>query len=90
MEKINDKMLKAAQELYYLGDMLSAWGGCKLAVVTRCKCSWEVLPTTTASHQPQSAGSDRRLYLYSLSPTSSIYINVGGRTREDAPSGKPK
>ena len=39
--KINDGMHKAVQEFFYLGDMLSAGDGCGLAVVTRCKCSWE-------------------------------------------------
>ena len=39
--KINDEMLKAVPELCYLGDMLSAGGGCKLAVVTLSKCSWK-------------------------------------------------
>ena len=46
--KINDGMHKAVQEFCYLGDMLSAGGGCELAVITRCKCSWgkicELLP----------------------------------------------
>ena len=36
------------------------------AVVTRCKCSWEVLPNATTSHQPQSAGSDRRLDVFNM------------------------
>ena len=38
--KINNGVHKAVQEFCYLGDMLSTGGGCKLAVVTRCKCSW--------------------------------------------------
>ena len=38
--KINDEMLKAVPEFCYLGDMLSAGGGCELAVVACCKCSW--------------------------------------------------
>ena len=59
-------MLKAAPELFYLGDMFSDGGGYKLAVATRCKCSWEVLPTATASHQPQSADSDRRLDVFNM------------------------
>ena len=39
MKEINDKMLKAAPELCYQGEMLSVGGGCKLAVITRCQCS---------------------------------------------------
>ena len=54
-------MLKAVPECCCLGDMLSAGGVCELAVGTFSKCPWGILPTATASHQPQSAGSDRRL-----------------------------
>ena len=39
--KINEGMHKAVQEFCYLVDMLSARGGCELAVVKHCKCSWE-------------------------------------------------
>ena len=60
-DKINDKMLKAAQELCYLGEMLSVGGGCMLAVITRYQCSSEVLPIATTSHQPQSSCSEQRL-----------------------------
>ena len=54
------KEVQAVTEFRYHGDMLSAGGGCKLqAVITRCTCSWgKVMPTSTASHQPQCAGSD--------------------------------
>ena len=38
--KINDEMLKAVPELCYLWNMLSVGGGCELAVVSLCKCSW--------------------------------------------------
>ena len=36
--KVDDEKLEAVPEFCYLGDMLSAGGGCKLAAVTRCKC----------------------------------------------------
>ena len=40
----------------YLGDMLSAGGGCELAVITRCKCAWgkfrQLLPLLTNRHLP--------------------------------------
>ena len=39
-----------------LGDMLSAGGGCELAAITRCKCSWgkfrQLLPLLTIRHLP--------------------------------------
>ena len=34
------KSLRLSQEFCYLGDMLYACGGCKLAAVIRCKCGW--------------------------------------------------
>ena len=40
----------------YLGDMLSAGGGCELAAITRCKCAWgkfrQLLPLLTNRHLP--------------------------------------
>ena len=33
-----DDKLEVVPEFHYLNDMLSAWNGCKLAVVTHCKC----------------------------------------------------
>ena len=38
--KINDEILKAVLECWYLGDLLFAGDGFELAVVTRCNCSW--------------------------------------------------
>ena len=37
---VDDETLEAVPEFCYLGDMLSAGGGCELAAVTRCKCAW--------------------------------------------------
>ena len=36
---IGDEKLEVVPEFCYLGDMLSADGGCELASVTRCKCA---------------------------------------------------
>ena len=38
--KADDEKLEAVSEFCYLGDMLSAGGGCELAAVTRCRCAW--------------------------------------------------
>ena len=38
MVKVEKEKLKAVSEFCYLGDMLSAGGGCELAAVTPCKC----------------------------------------------------
>ena len=35
---VEKEKLEAVSEFCYLGDMLSAGGGCKLAAVTPCKC----------------------------------------------------
>ena len=37
--KVDDEKLEAVPEFCYLGDMLSAGGGCELAAVTCCKCA---------------------------------------------------
>ena len=37
---IGDKKLEVIPEFCYLGDMLSADGGCELASIARCKCVW--------------------------------------------------
>ena len=34
---VDDKKVEAVPEFCYLGDMLSAGGGCELATVTHCK-----------------------------------------------------
>ena len=36
--KVEKEQLEAVSEFCYLGDMLSAGGGCELAAVTPCKC----------------------------------------------------
>ena len=54
--KVDDEKLDAFPELCYLGDMISAGGGCELAVVTRCKCAWgkvrQLLPLLTNGNFP--------------------------------------
>ena len=35
---VEKEKLEAVSEFCYLGDMLSAGGGCDLAAVTPCKC----------------------------------------------------
>ncbi|XP_014679862.1 PREDICTED: uncharacterized protein LOC106819790 [Priapulus caudatus] len=48
--------LEVVPEFCYLGDMLSAGRGCKLATITRCKCAWgkfrQLLPLLTNCHLP--------------------------------------
>ena len=54
--KVDDEKLEAVPEFCYLGDMLSAGGGCELAAVTRCKCAWgkfpQLLPLLTNCNVP--------------------------------------
>ena len=49
--KVGDENLEAVPEICYLGDMLSAGGGCELAPVTHFKCAWvkfrQLLPLPT-------------------------------------------
>ena len=40
---IGNEKLEVVPEFCYLGDMLSASGGCELASITRCKCAWAYL-----------------------------------------------
>ena len=66
--KVDDKKLEAVPEFCYVGDMLSAGGGCELAAVTRCKFAWgQVPPTAPPSHQSPSAPCDQRSGLFNLS-----------------------
>ena len=37
---IGDEKLEVVPEFCYLGDMLSAGGGCELASIARRKCAW--------------------------------------------------
>ena len=39
--EVENKKLEVVPEFCYLGDMLSAGGGCELAAITRCKCAWD-------------------------------------------------
>ena len=51
---IGDEKLEVVPEFCYLGDMLSAGGGCELASITRCKCAWvkflQLLPLFANCH----------------------------------------
>ncbi|MES9950323.1 MAG: reverse transcriptase domain-containing protein, partial [Candidatus Thiodiazotropha sp.] len=53
---VGNEKLEVVPEFCYLGDMLSAGGGCELAAVTRCKCAWskfrQLLPLLTNRHLP--------------------------------------
>ena len=54
--EIGDEKLEVVAEFCYLGDMLSAGGGCELAAIKRCKAAWgkfrELLPLLTNRHLP--------------------------------------
>ena len=54
--KVDDEKLEAVLEFCYLGDMLSAGSGCKLAAVTCCKCALDkigqLLPLLTNYNLP--------------------------------------
>ena len=51
---IGDEKLEVFPEFCYLGDVLSAGGGCELASITRCKCAWaklrQLLPLLANRH----------------------------------------
>ena len=38
--EVGNEKLEVVPEFCYLGDMLSAGGGCELVAITRCKCAW--------------------------------------------------
>ena len=38
--EVGNEKLEVVPEFCYLGDMLSAGGGCELAAITCCKCAW--------------------------------------------------
>ena len=52
--EVGNKKLEVVPEFCYLGDMLSAGGGCELAAITCCKCAWgkfrQLLPLLTNRH----------------------------------------
>ena len=54
--EVGNEKLEVVPELCYLGDMLSAGGGCELAAITCCKCAWgkfrQLLPLLTNRHLP--------------------------------------
>ena len=54
--EVGNEKLEVVPEFCYLGDMLSAGGGCELAAITRCKCAWDkfrqLLPLLTNRQVP--------------------------------------
>ena len=54
--EVGNEKLEVVPEFCYLGDMLSARGGCELAEITRCKCAWgkfrQLLPLLTNRQEP--------------------------------------
>ena len=54
--QVDDETVEAVPEFCYLGDMLSAGGGCELAAITRCKSAWgkfrQLLPLLTNRNLP--------------------------------------
>ena len=54
--EVGNEKLEVVPEFCYLGDMLSAGGGCELAAITRCKSAWgkfrQLLPLLTNRHLP--------------------------------------
>ena len=54
--QVDDETVEAVPEFCYLGDVLSAGGGCELAAVTRCKSAWgkfrQLLPLLTNRNLP--------------------------------------
>ena len=51
---VDGTLLNMESNFFYLGDMLCAGGGCKLAIVTRCSTAWgkfkRLLPILTSKH----------------------------------------
>ena len=54
--EVGNEKLQVVPEFCYLGDMLSAGGGCELAAITRSKCAWgkfrQLLPLLSNRHLP--------------------------------------
>ena len=58
--EVGNKKLEVVPEFCYLGDMLSAGGGCKLAAITLQMCMGQVPAIASPSHKPPSAPSYQR------------------------------
>ena len=60
--EVGNEKLEVVPEFCYLGDMLSAGGGCELAAITRTLQMYmgQVPAIASPSHQPPSAPSDQR------------------------------
>ena len=69
---VGDCVLEAVDRFCYLGDMLSAGGGCMAAATARCRCAWgkfrENLPLLTSKPVPF----DLRGHLFSSNVRSSM------------------
>ena len=64
---VDDEKAEAVPEFCYMGDMLTASGGCELAAVTQVQIgSGQVPPTTPSPHQSQSASFDQRSSVFNL------------------------
>ena len=54
--EVDGTLLDVEASYCYLGDMLSAGGGCALAIATRCSTAWgkfrKLLPILTSKHVP--------------------------------------
>ena len=54
--QLGEDKLDVVPDFCYLGDMISASGGCDLAAITRCKCAWgkfrQLLPLLANRHIP--------------------------------------
>ena len=57
--KVDDVIVEAVPESCYIGGIISAGGGCEMAVVTSCKCSWASSANCSPSNQPQSDAYDQ-------------------------------
>ena len=70
--EVGDCVLEAVDRFCYLGDMLSAGGGCMAAATARCRCAWgkfrENLPLLTSKPVPF----DLRGHLFSSNVRSSM------------------
>ena len=72
IHEVSDCVLEAVDRFCYLGDMLSAGGGCMAAATARCRCAWgefrENLPLLTSKPVPF----DMRGRLFSSNVRSSM------------------